>query len=116
MASGESFHPLKAQSEVVWLLPESQTERVRTGQDANQLLLVGGLYNFCWEHESLRLEVGPEEGRRWRGRTPAMAAGLTDHRWSVQELLSYQVPPAPWVAPKRRGRPPRQHQEMPVAI
>jgi hypothetical protein len=42
-------------------------------------------------------------------RTPAMAAGLTDHPWTMEELLRYQVPPARWVAPpppKRRGRPP----------
>jgi hypothetical protein len=37
--------------------------------------------------------------------TPAMASGLTDHIWSLAELLSYRVAPAPWVAPKRRGRP-----------
>jgi transposase-like protein len=80
------------------------------------MFLVGCLYNFCWEHDSLRLEVGSEEGRRWRGRTPAMAAGLTDHRWTVHELLSYQIPPAAWVAPKRRGRPPRQHQKVPLAV
>jgi hypothetical protein len=40
--------------------------------------------------------------------TPAMAAGLTDHIWSVQILLSYRVAPAPWVVPKRRGRPAKQ--------
>ena len=34
-------------------------------------------YNFCWTHESLRLRaIG---GRQWQERTPAMAAGLTDH-------------------------------------
>lgn len=38
-------------------------------------------------------------------RTPAMAAGLTDHIWSVFELLSYKVAPAPWIELKRRGRP-----------
>src|SRR6266702_1474147 len=37
--------------------------------------------------------------------TPAMAAGLTDHVWSVCELLSYHIPPPPWVEPKRSGRP-----------
>jgi hypothetical protein len=37
-----------------------------------------------------------------------MASGLTDHLWSLAELLSYKVPPAPWVEPKRRGRPPRR--------
>jgi len=40
--------------------------------------------------------------------TPAMASGLTDHIWSLQELLSYHVAPALWVAPKRRGRPKKQ--------
>ena len=40
-----------------------------------------------------------------QARTPAMAAGLTDHVWSVWELLCYKVAPPAWVAPKRRGRP-----------
>ena len=40
--------------------------------------------------------------------TLAMANGLTDHIWSVQELLSYRVAPLPWVEPTRRGRP-RKH-------
>jgi len=73
------------------------------------MFLVGTAYNFVWCHESLRLRnAGP--GRKWRERTPAMAAGLTDHPWTMDELLRYQVPPAPWVAPprpKRRGRPPK---------
>lgn len=65
--------------------------------------MVGTLYNFCTAHESLRVrsELAP---RRWQGRTPAMAAGLTDHLWSVKELLSYRVPPPRWQPPKRRGR------------
>ncbi len=70
--------------------------------------LVGTAYNFCWEHESLRLETTAPSGRKWQELTPAMAAGLTDHRWSLRELLSYQIPLPAWVAPKRRGRPPRQ--------
>ena len=73
------------------------------------MFLVGTAYNFVWWHESLRLRTaGP--GRRWQVRTPAMAAGLTDHPWTMDELLRYQVPPAPWVAPpppQRRGRPPK---------
>jgi len=73
------------------------------------MFLVGTAYNFVWCHESLRLpNTGP--GRKWRERTPAMAAGLTDHPWTMDDLLRYQVPPALWVAPpraKRRGRPPK---------
>ena len=37
--------------------------------------------------------------------TPAMAAGITDHCWTVQELLSFHVPPPRWTPPKQRGRP-----------
>jgi hypothetical protein len=33
-----------------------------------------------------------------------MAAGLTDHGWTMAQLLHYQFPLAAWVAPKRRGR------------
>ena len=37
--------------------------------------------------------------------TPAMAAGLTDHVWSIRELLRYRITPLPWVSPAKRGRP-----------
>jgi len=63
------------------------------------MYLVGCFYNFCTPHQSLT--CGREE------RTPAMAAGLTDHCWSVGELLSYRFAPAPFVAKKRRGRKPQ---------
>lgn len=69
--------------------------------------LVGSSYNFCTFHASLREVASSEAGRKWAERTPAMAAGLTDHRWSLKELLVFQVPPPAWVAPKRRGRPPK---------
>ena len=29
--------------------------------------------------------------RKWRPVTPAMAAGMTDHVWTTNELLSYRV-------------------------
>jgi hypothetical protein len=37
--------------------------------------------------------------------TPAMASGLTDHQWSMFELLSYKVAPPALLIPQRRGRP-----------
>jgi hypothetical protein len=37
--------------------------------------------------------------------TPAMASGLTDHIWSIREVLIYKIAPPPRHAPKRRGRP-----------
>ena len=61
------------------------------------MYLVGALYNFCTLHASLTLGSGQQ-------RTPAMAAGITDHCWSVRELLWHRVPPPRWEPPKRRGR------------
>src|SRR5437867_986677 len=66
--------------------------------------LIGTVYNFCTPHASLRL-AAPGAGGRCLHRTPAMAAGITDHCWSVRELLSYHVPPPRWTPPKHRGRP-----------
>jgi hypothetical protein len=43
-------------------------------------------YNFCWPVRTLREPVG--EGH-YRKRTPAMAAGLTDHLWSISEWISF---------------------------
>ena len=45
------------------------------------------VYNLVHPHKSLRLP-SPQPARRWIPRSPAMAAGLTDHLWSVYELLS----------------------------
>ena len=70
--------------------------------------LVGSCYNFCWYHTSLRERAPAGAPLKWDERTPAMAAGLTDHQWTMRELLMYQVPPPPWMPPKRRGRPPKQ--------
>ena len=39
-------------------------------------------YNFCWPVRTLRQR--DDQGRR-RPRTPAMAAGLTDHVWTLSE-------------------------------
>ncbi|QDU19022.1 hypothetical protein [Urbifossiella limnaea] len=43
-------------------------------------------YNFCWPVETLRER---DADGRWRSRTPAMAAGLTDHVWSLAEWLAF---------------------------
>jgi hypothetical protein len=48
-------------------------------------------YNFCWEVRTLR--VKEEECGPWRGRTPAMAAGLADHVWSLEEWLRCPAKP-----------------------
>jgi len=72
----------------------------------NVMYLVGTVYNFCTYHDSLRVPLYlPHGKRRWLRRTPAIVAGITDHLWTVEELLSFRVPPPPWQPPKRRGRP-----------
>src|SRR5919197_982869 len=70
------------------------------------MYLVGCAYNLCWTHDSLRLAAPENAPRKWQERTPAMTAGLTDHRWTLRELLLLKVPLPPWVASKRRGHPP----------
>lgn len=44
-------------------------------------------YNLLRPHKSLRILDQDGSRRRWRPRTPAMAAGLTDPIWTVKELL-----------------------------
>ncbi len=75
----------------------------RTATIEQGMWLVGTLYNFCTPHESLRVCCAADTSG-WHERTPAMAAGLTEHCWSVKELLWYGVPPPRWRPPKRRGR------------
>jgi hypothetical protein len=67
-----------------------------------QLALYQAYYNFCLPHASLRLPLpypepthGHGSAKRWQLRTPAMAAGLTDHVWTLREMLLYRVPPWP---------------------
>ena len=45
-------------------------------------------YNFCWPVRTLREPIG--EGS-YRKRTPAIAAGLADHVWSLSEWISFPV-------------------------
>jgi hypothetical protein len=80
---------------------------IRNPQTLEPLMyLMGCVYNFCTAHKSLRVKlwVG-SHGFRWVPRTPALAAGLTDHIWTVKELLLFRIPPPEWRPPKHRGRP-----------
>jgi IS1 family transposase len=47
-------------------------------------------YNFAWCVRTLRQKV-QEDPPRYHYRTPAMAAGLADHAWTMHELLSSPV-------------------------
>ena len=89
----------------------SLTRRTRAGVHRRDTLeagmwLVGAVYNLCRPHRSLRQPqpADPRPTRRWIERTPAQAADLTDHPWSIHELLVF---PVPGVAIKRRGRRPK---------
>jgi hypothetical protein len=66
------------------------------------LILFQVYHNFVLPHASLRQALaepiptnGSGSAKVWRPRTPAMAAGLTDHVWSLREVLFYRVPPWP---------------------
>jgi IS1 family transposase len=74
------------------------------GEDGlrQQLALYHVYYNFCLPHASLRQPVpqpipthGTGSATQWRPCTPAMAAGLTDHVWTLREVLLFRVPPWP---------------------
>jgi IS1 family transposase len=67
-----------------------------------QLALYHVYYNFCLPHASLRQALpqplpthGTGSAKRWQPRTPAMAAGLTEHGWTLREVLLFRVPPWP---------------------
>ena len=67
-----------------------------------QLVLFQSYHNFCLPHASVRQPLpqpvptnGTGSARVWRPCTPAMAAGLTDHVWSLREVLLFRVPPWP---------------------
>ena len=68
------------------------------------MYLIGTVYNYCTPHASLAHAGG--------GTTPAMAAGITDHGWTIRELLSFHVPPPRWTPPKQRGRRSRALQRL----
>jgi hypothetical protein len=77
------------------------------GEDGlhQQLALFQVYHNFVLPHASLRQALakpmatnGTGSAKVWHPYTPAMAAGLTDRVWSLQEVLLYRVPP--WPQPK----------------
>jgi transposase-like protein len=63
--------------------------------------LVGTVYNFCTPHRSLT-----------HRQTPAMAAGITDHVWNMNELLHHRVPPSRWQPPPKWGRRTKAEQAL----
>lgn len=76
------------------VLPKTELSRIPTD-------VVVRYYHFVIPRRGLRQRFGlpvPSNGlkgspKKWQERTPAMAAGLTDHIWTMDELLSFRVPP-----------------------
>ncbi len=65
-------------------------------------------YHFVLPHASLAQPLpqplptrGTGSPKKWQAVTPAMAAGITDHVWSMDELLSYRVPPDFYECPEQ---------------
>ncbi len=46
--------------------------------------------NFLKPHRSLRWKTSSDGNRVWAQRTPVMAAGISDHIWTIEELLDYR--------------------------
>jgi IS1 family transposase len=74
------------------------------GEDGiqHQLAVFHAYHNFVLPHASLRQPLrmpeatnGTGSSKVWQPCTPAMAAGLTDHVWTLQEVLMFRVPPWP---------------------
>ena len=68
----------------------------------DQLALFQTYHNFVLPHASLRQPLpvpevtnGHGSAKVWQPCTPAMAAGLTDHVWSLRDVLLFRVPPWP---------------------
>jgi IS1 family transposase len=65
-------------------------------------------YNLGWCVRTLR-EKAQEDPPRYHQRTPAMAAGLADHAWTMEELLGYPLYPPADPQPKQ---PPRTYKDV----
>ena len=65
-----------------------------------QMDLCVGYYHFCLAHGGLREELpqpiptkGEGSPKKWKSVTPAMSIGVTDHVWSLKEMLTFRIPP-----------------------
>jgi IS1 family transposase len=75
----------------------------KSGQGlSHQLVLFQVYHNVVLPHASLRQALaepiatnGSGSAKVWQPRSPAMAAGLTDHVWTLKEVLMFRVPPWP---------------------
>jgi len=57
----------------------------------DQLAFYHGYFNFIRFHWSLRVPLIHAGLKTWRRLTPAMAAGLSDHPWTMKEFMSFKI-------------------------
>ena len=81
----------------------SMAEMACAGETHHQPKLIHRRDHFVIPHRGLRQRLQPAQPtngskgsrKKWKPVTPAMAAGLTDHVWTMDELLSFRIPPSP---------------------
>ncbi len=95
---------VRVKHRVVFGTLEAINDALCKGEDGlrQQLALYHVYYNFCLPHVSVRQPLpqplstnGTGSAKMWQPQTPAMAAGLTDHVWTLREVLRFRVPPWP---------------------
>lgn len=59
----------------------------------DQMTMYQSYFNFVRTHRGLKVRISEKENRvrKWQHRTPAFAAGLTDHIWSLKELMTKKI-------------------------
>jgi hypothetical protein len=74
------------------------------GEDGlrQQLVVFQTYHNFVLPHASVRQPLlvpeptnGKGSAKQWRSWTPALASGITEHVWTLREVLLFRVPPWP---------------------
>lgn len=57
-----------------------------------QIFVYQGYYNFVRPHRALKVRLPAQHGsQKWQPKTPAFAAGVTDHIWSLREFMSKKI-------------------------
>jgi hypothetical protein len=59
-----------------------------------------------------KIHPRPRGGAYPKQKALALATGITNHGWTVRELLSFHVSPPCWTPPKPRGRRSRALQRL----
>src|SRR6266705_3759729 len=105
------FGTLEAVNQVLaplgWQINTAFVERINLTIRQHVAAVGRRVSTLCKGEDGVRQPLLPPEpthgtgsAKRWQPRTPAMAAGLTDHVWTLREVLLFRVPP--WPQPAER--------------